>query len=166
MLTVRVTTGSIGRQIPRQTYNSSGLSKDGRYSFVFDDGDNCVEEADFWIVRNKYIRHKTSTRVAPENTILMLSEPYSIVSFPSNYTSQFALVCSCQEETKHPNVIFRQAALPWFVGINDNNECGTVKLNYDSLKHDIHPQKEKMISVISSNTAFTSGHSLPHINTI
>lgn len=158
MYTVRVTTANNGDSMLRQLPGSQPVSLCGKYRFVFDNGKDDLPEADFWIVRNKYIKRPTKCRVAPENTILMLSEPYSVLNFPKRYRDQFGLVCSCQDQVKHRNVIYRQAALPWFVGVGDLNSSGSVSLSYDTLINAPLPEKTKMLSVISSNKAFTFGH--------
>jgi hypothetical protein len=70
---------------------------------------------------------------------------------------QFGTVCSCQENLKLPNAIYTQAMLPWFVGIKSINGNREVTLNYEDLQQ-IEINKTKLISVITSNKAFTKGH--------
>jgi hypothetical protein len=71
---VRVETGggegAIGMlsQLP----NHGQMSKDGRYCFYMN-GE--IDNPDFWIIRNKYIKKPTTCHVAKKNTILMLSTP-------------------------------------------------------------------------------------------
>lgn len=151
MFKVKITTGhnptvaNIARQLP----NNQLISLDGRYEFLLDDD---VREADFWVVRNKYIRQPTTCRVARENTILMISEPQSIIHFPKNYCAQFGVVHSCQH-IEHEHFISAPAALPWFIGTDKNLE-----ISYDSLNAMQIPKKTKLISLIISDKAFTIGH--------
>lgn len=156
VLRVKVTTGETDNKLFRQTLNGKGFSNDGRYQFFFEDD---MEEADFWIVRNKYVKKTMHCHVSPANTILLLSEPESVVKFPRSYLNQFGMVCSCQENLKHKNVVYTHAILPWFIGQNDK---GIIQredvINYDKLKKEEFPAKTKLISVITSNKAFTKGH--------
>lgn len=131
------------------------LSQDGRYRFVMGDD---VKEADFWVVQGKGLRRNETCRVAPENTIVLTTEPRSVLIYPDKYLRQFGMVCTCQERTRHRNVHLGPAILPWFVGYDDRRE-GPIKvtLDYDALKA-MRPEKKKLISVITSNKAFTQGH--------
>lgn len=132
-------------------------SLDGRYRFVIGED---VEEADFWVVQGKGVRKGETCHVAPENTIVLTTEPRSVLVYPDKYLSQFGLVCTCQEGTKHPNVHLGPAVLPWFVGYDErveDEEDFKETLDYDKLMR-ITPDKKKLISVITSNKAFTQGH--------
>lgn len=141
----------------RQTPNHSLRSQNGRYEFFLDDS---LEEADFWVVQGKGVRNIQTCRVAPENIILLTTEPHSVLSYPKHYTQQFGLVVSCQSQMKHSNVIYGPAILPWFVGYERNGKGDyTITQDYESLCQTVDPQsKSKLISVITSNKAFTRGH--------
>ncbi|MBR7017525.1 MAG: hypothetical protein IKH99_01615 [Prevotella sp.] len=141
----------------RQTKGHSLRSLDGRYQFFLDE--QC-EEPDFWVVQGKGVRHDQTCRVAPENTIMLTTEPRSVLVYPEKYLRQFGLVCTCQEQTRHPHVHFGPAILPWFVGYTEEKD-GTCRytLDYDTLCQSSAPHdKTKLISVITSNKAFTRGH--------
>lgn len=156
MYKVKITTGKNSDGVFAQTPGSKGISKCGKYKFFIDEE---LEDPDFWIVRNKYIKSKTSSFVAPENVILMISEPNSIVSFPKAYLKQFGLICSCQEEMGDmQNVVYTPANLPWLVGVTSQNGVPKHAKSYDYLKNSTAPKKTKLISVITSNKAFTRGH--------
>lgn len=151
MFRVKITTGhnrtvaNIARQLP----DNKLVSLDGRYKFLLDDE---TREADFWVVRNKYIRQPTTCKVAPENTILMISEPQTVIRFPKKYCAQFGIVHSCQH-IEHEHFISAPAALPWFIDID-----GNFAVSYGSLNTELLPQKTKLISLIVSDKAFTHGH--------
>ncbi len=148
---------SLGTIYERQTRNKSFVSLDGRYRFLLGDD---VEEADFWVVQGKGIRRPTTCRVAPQNTIMLATEPRSVLVYPQKYLSQFGMVCTCQEQTKHPNIHYGPAILPWFVGFqeHDDGSC-SYSLDYNFLHQPSNPShKNKLISVITSNKAFTKGH--------
>ena len=141
----------------RQTPGHHLRSQDGRYEFCFDD---TMEEADFWVVQGKGVRTEQSCRVAPENTILLTTEPRSVLVYPQRYINQFGLVVTCQEQMRHPNMHFGPAILPWFVGYKPDGHGGYIySQDYDSLSQPSNPaDKKKLLSVITSNKAFTRGH--------
>lgn len=159
MKTIRFTPyrRSLGTIYERQTKGKSLLSLDGRYRFLLGDD---VAEADFWVVQGKGIRRPTTCHVAPQNTIMLTTEPRSVLVYPQKYLRQFGMVCTCQEHTRHPNIHFGPAILPWFVGFReyDNGTCD-YSLDYDRLHQPSTPEdKTKLLSVITSNKAFTRGH--------
>lgn len=146
----------LGEIMFRQTAGGRGLSDDGKYRFVMSDE---TEEADFWVVQGKGLRHPQSCHVAPENTLLLTTEPKSVLTYPKPYIRQFGAVCSCQSDMKHKRLILSQPVLPWFVGYKESADgpC-TATLTYDDLKDSPAPPKKKLLSVITSNKAFTKGH--------
>ena len=144
----------------RQTPGHNLRSQDGRYEFCLDDS---MEEADFWVVRGKGVREVQTCRVAPENTILLTTEPRSVLVYPQRYIDQFALVVSCQQQMHHRNINYGPAILPWFVGYKPAPPSSpvpyTFSQDYDSLSKASGPmEKTRLISVITSNKAFSSGH--------
>lgn len=146
-----------GRFYDRQTAGHSLTSLDGRYRFYLDE--DCPDP-DFWVVQGKGVRNGETCHVAPENTILLTTEPRSVLIYPQKYLDQFGVVCTCQEKTKHPGVVFSPAILPWFIGYSEDRDGNITdcKLDYDKLKQMPTPDKPKLLSVISSNKAFTQGH--------
>ncbi|MEE1121807.1 MAG: glycosyltransferase family 10 [Prevotella sp.] len=148
-------TGEKGRWILRQTHNGNGISSCGKYQFFINED---IDSPDFVIVRGKAVRQPVTLHVAPENTILTTSEPYSVLSYPKKYCRQFGLVCSCQKELKHHNIRYTPAILPWFTAATFDHGNGTATLTYDELKAMPTPKKPKLMSVITSNKAFTQGH--------
>lgn len=148
-------TGEQGRWILRQTPNGSGISRCGKYQFYINED---IDSPDFVIVRGKAVKKPVRFHVAPENTILTTSEPYSVLSYPKKYCKQFGLVCSCQKELKHHNIRYTPAILPWFTGAVFKHGVGTATVTYDELKEMPLLHKPKLMSVITSNKAFTQGH--------
>ena len=143
----------------RQTPAHNLRSQDGRYMFCLDDS---LEEADFWVVQGKGVREIQTCRVAPENTILLTTEPRSVLVYPQRYIDQFGLVVSCQQQMRHRNVKYGPAILPWFVGYKPAPPSAgvpyTFSQDYDSLSKTAIGEKTRLISVITSNKAFTRGH--------
>lgn len=152
MYIVKMTAGSA--EDLRQTKDSKGISLCGKYKFVYDD----VEEADVWVVRNRYVKKNQTCVVAPENTILMTSEPRQIVPFTKGYTKQFGIVCSCQPNMKGNNVRMELPNLPWYIGLDFSENKVRYTKDYNDLKNNIVPEKSKLISVITSNKRHTKGH--------
>ena len=143
----------------RQTPGHNLRSQDGRYMFCLDDS---LEEADFWVVQGKGVREVQTCRVAPENTILLTTEPRSVLVYPQRYIDQFGLVISCQQQMRHRNVRYGPAILPWFVGYKPAPPSAgvpyTFSQDYDSLSKTGAGEKTRLLSVITSNKAFTRGH--------
>ncbi len=117
-----------------------------------------IKDPDIIVVRNKYIKKKLHFKIARENTILMLSEPKSVVNFPKPYRDQFGMLYSCQENIAHSNVIYGPALLPWFVGVENRNGNSLYSKTYDDFANSSFPEKTKQISIITSNKSFTWGH--------
>ena len=148
--------GEKGRWIARQTKGAQGISSCGKYRFYINEE---IPDPDFVIVRGKSTKKPLKFNVAPENVILTTSEPYSVLAYPRDYCKQFGLVCSCQENLKHKNVKFTPAIIFWFAGVRFNAKgVPTPVKSYDEFKAGPLPEKKKLISVVSSNKAFTKGH--------
>lgn len=146
----------LGRIMLRQTAGHEGVSADGKYRFCMG---NDVREADFWVVQGKGVQLPQTCRVAPENTIFLSTEPRSVLVYPRKYLAQFGMVCTCQEHVHHNNVVLAPPVLPWLVGCHEDerhNYVGT--RDFDSLSSVETSAKTKLISVITSNKAFTRGH--------
>lgn len=147
--------GDQGKWILRQTSKKGGISRCGKYQFYVN---TLIPDPDFVVIRGKSLKEAMTFHVAPENIVLTTSEPYSILSYPKGYCKQFGLVCSCQEQLQHHNIIYTPALLPWYIGAKFDRGTGIPQMDYDDFKHQKPPHKEKLISVITSNKAFTQGH--------
>lgn len=147
----------LGTIMHRQTLHHSLVSLDGRYKFFIDE--ECPDP-DFWVVQGKGVREGETAHVAPQNTIVLTTEPRSVLIYPKKYLKQFGMVCTCQEKTRHPHVTFGPAILPWFIGYSEDHrgKISSCTLDYDTLKNSSVTKKPKLLSVITSNKAFTQGH--------
>ena len=145
----------LGTIFHRQTARHELVSLDGRYQFFVEED---IDDPDIVVVQGKGMRQATTFHVAPQNTIVLTTEPRSVLVYPKKYLRQFGMVCTCQEGTRHPNVKYGPAILPWFVGYTETDGQCHATLDYDFLKTSPTPKKEKLISVITSNKAFTQGH--------
>ena len=138
-----------------QTHNHSGVSRCGKYKFYVNE---IIPDPDFVVIRSKALKKKTVFNVAPENVVLATSEPYSVLAYPKDYCSQFGMVCSCQENLKHRNVVYTPAFVFWYAGVAFTASGLESRIDYDTFKSMGMPKKKKLISVITSNKAFTQGH--------
>lgn len=145
---------------PRQLHGGMPMLQSGErsYHFFFNTMPDDVRP-DVVVVRNRYLKQPTHFDVAPSNTLLMLSEPSSVCHFPNDYVRQFGRVHSCQTEIKGGNVSYGPAALPWFVGyVRPRGQQTEFSLTYDDISVSPLPTKTKVISLITSDKSFTSGH--------
>ena len=147
--------GEKDRWILRQTHNHEGISRCGKYKFYVNE---MIPDPDFVVVRGKSLKKDTVFNVAPENVVLSTSEPYSVLAYPADYCRQFGMVCSCQENLKHKNVVFTPAMIFWFVGALFGKGGVKSSIDYDEFKAMPLPEKSKLVSVVTSNKAFTQGH--------
>ena len=141
----------------RQTQLGNGVSDDRQFRFFIND---FACEPDFVVVKSKALREAHTFNVPRSHTILLTEEPYTVLEYPRGYYSQFGTVVSCQEQIKPYNgglVHYAQAAVPWFVGVTFGKEGCQFTMDYAAMAA-AKPQKEKLISVISSTKSFSSGH--------
>ena len=117
----------------------------GNYKFVIDEN---LKECDYWIIYTDYNLKPEKVKCNPENIIFIPGECFNTSpKFTQKFLNQFGLIITVQRELKHKNIIYSHNANPWFVG-----------KSYDELNSTLIPNKSKLISVVSSNKAFTDGH--------
>jgi hypothetical protein len=94
-----------------------------------------------------------SARVEPlacsrQHTLLVTTEPSSIKTYGSAYTSQFGLVLTSQPERAlpHPGRIWSQPALQWFYGFGKQHAIG-----YDELLGTPPWEKHRVLSTVCSS---------------
>ena len=127
----------------RQTPNFSQIW--GNYKFIIDEN---LLECDFWIIYSDYKLKSEKVKCNPENIIFMPAEGYNTSpKFTQKFLNQFGTLITVQKELKHKNIIYAHNANPWFIN-----------KSFDELISAESPLKTKLISVVSSNKAFTEGH--------
>lgn len=144
------------RQLPKGNLEHRG------YCFHINED---VEEADFWVMYSKGRRISETCTCSPENTLFITGEPETVYHYAPGFVKQFARVLSVQDSIKHPNMKMMQPAQPWHIGkISPRNDDGKEKghkvvytKNFDTLSVS-HPEKTKLMSIITSNKCFTKGH--------
>ena len=123
-----------------------------------------VEECDFWFI----IDDVSISTIEPQSLICGFPPICVLMEYPSirpdpnhKFLAQFDQVISFGRQLKHPNVRDAIALFGWFAGIEFTPEGGWregYKIYDDFIDPLQKPQKSKLISVISSNKAFTEGH--------
>jgi len=141
----------------RQTPQSGGVWKHCKFHYdVTDD-----EQFDYCVVFFNLIED-LNVVCPPGNTIFVTAEPESIRKYHQSFLDQFGMIISSQPNLKHPNVI-RKQLMPWLVGgrlIKVGDPWVVDSKDYDELSKLDCPDKNKEISLISSDKKFTSGHKL------
>lgn len=90
--------------------------------------------------------------------MFVASEPPNVKVYDEQFLSQFNFVLTPDIQTPHHNKRSGPLGLPWLVGAyNLNGKQSSTPMTYDDFKG-FQPSKSKLISVVSSNKAFTSGH--------
>lgn len=129
----------------------------GNYHFFINQD---IQDPDFWVVYSKGERKTETCYVSPDNTLFITGEPETVYHYSKGFVQQFSKIIVCQNKIEHPNKFPYQPAQPWHIGkltLRDNTAI--FSKNYDDLKS-LNPPKTKLISVISSNKAFTKGHQI------
>lgn len=133
-----------------------GLAQWGNYQFYINKE---IENPDFWAVYSKGERKTETSNIAQENTVFITGEPETVYHYSKGFVKQFGRILVCQNGLEHKQKIHIQPAQPWHIGkLEDNKGNVTFSQDYDSLRDKEPLVKSKLISVISSNKAFTKGH--------
>lgn len=162
MITVKLTTPFPQIPIERQTPNSSGVW--GNYRFIINQP---TEQADWWVVLEN-VPSLERTICPRENTILITHEVYEMKQYNQKFLNQFSTIVTSQREIKHPHVLHKQQGYLWHVGWFgrgsgvDPKDFKKVFTTYDQLASITNIQKEKSLSVITSNKSRTEGQALRH----
>jgi len=156
MIRIKLSTNFPEWPLIRQTPGRAGVWGNCRF-FI----NEPVEECDYWVIYDDVVLPET-THCAPENTLLITSEPASVKTYPGRFTAQFAHVLTSQCGIKHAGAMLRQQALPWMIGCRYIKETGDwseiYTKDYDELAVLTTGPKTKLLSVISSDKAMTEGH--------
>ncbi|NTF08045.1 hypothetical protein G6L37_17915 [Agrobacterium rubi] len=106
------------------------------------------------------IPDSVTKRLVTKRCMFVASEPPSVKVYDSDFLSQFDCILTPDLQTPHRNRRTGPLGLPWLVGAYDaDGRQSSRPMTYDDFK-DYRPSKSKLISVVSSNKAFTPGHRL------
>jgi hypothetical protein len=128
----------------------------GNYKFYIND--DSVKEFDYWVVYEG-LKKNEAAKIPSSNLLLITAEPPNFKRYARKYLNQFPTVRSSHEYIKHKNLISSHPALPWHIGriVRGGTNLDFVK-SYDKLIS-LKPQKKtRLISVITSDKAFTKEH--------
>jgi FkbM family methyltransferase len=134
------------RQLPRTQPDFDGVEffvpvNEADIVFVYDD-----------IPNDKFVL----TRPVP--IIFVASEPENVKRYSSTFLAQFDAVITSDRHTPHPRRNFIQSGLPWHVGtMLEGGKLLNTPMTFEELKV-YEPRKTRLISVVSSNKAFTPEH--------
>jgi hypothetical protein len=135
------------RQMP-ECLRNSGIE------FRFQEAEDTAD----WLFVFEGIDRPVDAAVAKERRVFVCGEPASIRTYSSGFLRQFGEVWSTHEALDHPNVVRGHPCSPWHVGLF--RDVTTSALGCSSLS-DLEaamPMKDRCLSVVTSNKAFTAGH--------
>lgn len=94
----------------------------------------------------------------PVPVVFVASEPENVKRYSRAFLAQFDAVITTDRETPHPKRIFVQAGLPWHAGsMTAGGKLLDAPMTFEEF--DVHePRKTKLVSVVSSDKAFTAEH--------
>lgn len=128
----------------------------GDYKFHINDD---IDECDFWVIYSKGQRINETVNVPPENIIFISGEPETIYHYDKRFVNQFSTVVTTRQDIKHSNIIYDHPGQPWHIGRVVNGDCEiTINKDYDFLSKKKLCRKDKLMSVVCSNKAFSKGH--------
>jgi hypothetical protein len=141
MISVKVSNPYIPSTIHRQTPKKEKVWGNCKFYINQD-----VDECDYWIILNN-VSKKETVKCPSANTILFALEPPFIQKYKPAFLNQFSKVVSCQKNIKHKDIIHTLTTVFWHLN-----------KTYDNLANTHFVKKTKLISIITSNKAFTEGH--------
>lgn len=148
---------SIPHSIPWDRHFPDGKFKWGDWRFLI----NAVDEDYDYLVAYDNLHTSFKCRCPRANTLHIASEPPTVRHYDELFLSQFAWIITQDPSRRHPRPIYNQPGLPWFVGWNPSEPlCPNERtyLDFKDLEGIFDHPKTKLISVISSDKAFTEGH--------
>ncbi|NKX63802.1 hypothetical protein HEP89_06810 [Labrenzia sp. 5N] len=124
---------------------------------VYFDFSNNLENCDILFVFDA-LPTKYCGKIKARKCVFIASEPQNVKVYSSKFLRQFDLIVTTDKTSQHPNAIYQQPGLPWHAGVwSEFNRLSNVPLTFDFFS-DYQPKKSKLISVISSDKAFTEEH--------
>ncbi len=159
MLKVKLTCNADIPEYPfiRQTPGRTGIW--GNCEFLVN---TPLIECDWWVVLDDLPKQE-SVRCSPSNTIFFNGEPSSVKVYDKRFLHQFATVVTSQQ-VKHPHVIQTQQSLFWshqYLTSRDPPDSEIARRgykDYDEINLSGKLEKSGLISLITSDKAFTLGH--------
>lgn len=141
----------------------------GRWRNCFFYEDDRIKECD-WLVVYSHVLKEEHVQCPAKNTIYVDPEPPTIRLRGERFLKQFSYVVTCRRDLKLRGTINTQQGLLWHVGMQmessgrhrdlDFTFSSSVGITrgYDEFNNHEAPRKTKLLSVMSSDKAFTDGH--------
>ena len=124
-----------------------------QYGSLLEGYDNCefhcdpnINDCDYWVILHDFKYHGHAC-CPQNNTIFVTGEPVTVKKYSRKFLKQYATVITAQESLPHSHVIQTHQALTW--GFHKT---------YDEIIHMQPFDKNKFMSVVSSNKRFSKGH--------
>jgi hypothetical protein len=156
MAKIKLSTPNPDFPLIRQTPGSKGIWGDCTFYINQD-----IEECDYWIIYDALSGTET-TKCPKDNVVLFTGEPPTVKKYSKSFIRQFNTIITCHRDIKHENIIYRQQALPWMAGAkylkNENKWDSKVFKSYNDFLRTDNRKKDKEISIVISNKAYTNGH--------
>ena len=160
MIKIKVSIPGQPDNLSFEQYIGNKDNKLGNYKFYV----NCeVEEPDYWFVLESLNRTSEECYINQKNIIYLNSETsypkdYFINNYMQKYMDQFNLKFGCYANIDS-SYKFEMPFLPWLVNSrNDVSAFSESEKGIEYFKNLIDIKKEKTISVICSNKAYTDDH--------
>lgn|GEM_PF-135387 len=97
-------------------------------------------------------------RLDRSRLVFVASEPPNVKRYDAAFLNQFGTVLTTDPDTSHAGCRFTQVGLPWHVGAwSEGGALLTRPMTFRDFAT-FRPQKTKLVSVVSSNKAFTEEH--------
>jgi Glycosyltransferase family 10 (fucosyltransferase) C-term len=96
--------------------------------------------------------------IDPRHLAFVASEPPNVKRYNPHFLGQFGLILTTDRQSTHPNRHFTQVGLPWHVGAwGSGGNLLASPMHFTAFECFL-PPKTKLLSVVSSNKAFTEEH--------
>jgi len=136
----------------RQTPGNDGVFGDSQ--FLFGDG---PEPAD-WLVVYDELPAGYDKVWDPARTLFVASEPVNVKRYHDKFLAQFGTVLTTDRRSRHANLIYSQAALPWHVGVQVGQADAYDQAIRFAQFEKRPPVKTRLCSVICSNKTISAQH--------
>lgn len=154
MIHIKLSHNSHNLPLLRQTPGYSGIWQDC-FFYV----NQPIKECDWWVVYEGLLDAE-ETICDPDHLIFITGEPPEIRGYNKKFLEQFSLVITAQANIKHRNILVRQQALPWHIGLRRQLNGNISALGYDDfIENDrLEKNSKKLMSIIVSTKSYTDGH--------
>ena len=107
-----------------------------------------------WLIIFNDLREEEKLMCPPSRTLLVLTEPESLIVYPDNFLSQFGVIISPQETrfSRHPCVIRESWLWDW------HHYTGGLPIDYSTMRATPPPEKKRDLSLVCSDKTISPFH--------